>query len=452
MALPRDSQMSRKGSVKKEQSIKALLQKLAEAKDENELLSQALQDLQAEQTKYEARIVGLQRAKLEAAAKADAQWQRAEALQQELDKLAGEKTRWQSQERAQALKMRKMQNTQAEMEDALIELKGEADESAQAAEQAQVEAAELLDRLRGRDGDVASVEASRDEALRRARVTQDELHDSQSRQSEAFREEREGLMERVRFLEEQFEASQASAAAAAEQMPVGCGEQCQRKTLEIERLQLELHALLERFQEQRAALAEAQQQVQDQQQAAAQLRRQSKIEQHAATSAAAIFQEGSRQARQHSEQAMQWVHRLRGEVLEMEGTLERAHCGRLELVREKLRLAAALSAATGMLAAARALEARPAAGDGEQEGAAGVEAGSMPEAEDVRWQLSEAVAAERAMLHRLECEIRRVLELERLRMADLRDNQEIHARLEAEVHLSQALREDLAEHKMTLQA
>ena len=48
---------------------------------------------QAEQTKYEARIVGLQRAKLEAAAKADAQWQRAEALQQELDKLAGEKTR-----------------------------------------------------------------------------------------------------------------------------------------------------------------------------------------------------------------------------------------------------------------------------------------------------------------------------------------------------------------------
>ena len=48
---------------------------------------------QAEQTKYEARIVGLQRAKLEAAAKADVQWQRAEALQQELDKLAGEKTR-----------------------------------------------------------------------------------------------------------------------------------------------------------------------------------------------------------------------------------------------------------------------------------------------------------------------------------------------------------------------
>ena len=52
-------------------------------------------------------------------------------------------------------------------------------------------------------------------------MTQDELHDSQSRQSEAFREEREGLVERVRFLEEQLEASQASAAAAAEQMPVG---------------------------------------------------------------------------------------------------------------------------------------------------------------------------------------------------------------------------------------
>ncbi len=50
------------------------------------------------------------------------------------------------------------------------------------------------------------------------------------------------------------------------------------------------------------------------------------------------------------------------------------------------------------------------------------------------------------------CGACRVLELERLRMADLRDNQEIHARLEAEVHLSQALREDLAEHKMTLQA
>ena len=44
------------------------------------------------------------------------------------------------------------------------------------------------------------------------------------------------------------------------------------------------------------------------------------------------------------------VHRLRAEVLEMEGALQRAHCGRLELVQEKLRLAAALSAATGMLA------------------------------------------------------------------------------------------------------
>ena len=54
----------------------------------------ALLACQAEQTKYEARIVGLQRAKLEAAAKADAQWQRAEALQQELDKLAGENARW----------------------------------------------------------------------------------------------------------------------------------------------------------------------------------------------------------------------------------------------------------------------------------------------------------------------------------------------------------------------
>ena len=41
----------------------------------------------------------------------------------------------------------------------------------------------------------------------------------------------------------------------------GCGEQCQHKTLEIERLQLELHALLDRFQEQRVVLAEAQQQV-----------------------------------------------------------------------------------------------------------------------------------------------------------------------------------------------
>ena len=48
-------------------------------------------------------------------------------------------------------------------------VQGEADESAQAAEQAQAEAAEILGRLRGRDGDVASVEASRDDALRRAR-------------------------------------------------------------------------------------------------------------------------------------------------------------------------------------------------------------------------------------------------------------------------------------------
>ena len=59
------------------------------------------------------------------------------------------------------------------------------------------------------------------------------------------------------------------------------------------------------------------------------------------------------------------------------------------------------------LAAGRAREAGPAVEDGVQEGAAGAEAGSLPEDEDVHWQLSEAVAAERAMLHRLECEIRR---------------------------------------------
>ena len=59
------------------------------------------------------------------------------------------------------------------------------------------------------------------------------------------------------------------------------------------------------------------------------------------------------------------------------------------------------------LAAARAQEASPAAEAGEHEGAAGVKAGSLPEEQDVCWQLSEAVAAERAMLQRLECEIRR---------------------------------------------
>ena len=50
------------------------------------------------------------------------------------------------------------------------------------------------------------------------------------------------------------------------------------------------------------------------------------------------------------------------------------------------------------------------------------------------------------------CGACRVLELERLRIADLQDNQEIHARFEAEVHMSQALREALAEHKISLQA
>ena len=48
---------------------------------------------QAEQTKYEARIVGLQRAKQEAVAKAEAQSQKATLLQQELDKLVTEKAR-----------------------------------------------------------------------------------------------------------------------------------------------------------------------------------------------------------------------------------------------------------------------------------------------------------------------------------------------------------------------
>ena len=48
---------------------------------------------QAEQTKYEARIVGLQRAKQEAVAKAEAQSQKATQLQQELDRLTTEKAR-----------------------------------------------------------------------------------------------------------------------------------------------------------------------------------------------------------------------------------------------------------------------------------------------------------------------------------------------------------------------
>lgn len=46
------------------------------------------------------------------------------------------------------------------------------------------------------------------------------------------------------------------------------------------------------------------------------------------------------------------------------------------------------------------------------------------------------------------CTAHRVIELERLRIADLRDNQEIHERLEAEVLTAWGLREALAEHKM----
>lgn len=49
---------------------------------------------QAEQTKYEARIVGLQRAKQEAVAKAEAQSQKATLLQQELDRFTTEKARF----------------------------------------------------------------------------------------------------------------------------------------------------------------------------------------------------------------------------------------------------------------------------------------------------------------------------------------------------------------------
>ncbi len=45
----------------------------------------------------------------------------------------------------------------------------------------------------------------------------------------------------------------------------------------------------------------------------------------------------------------------------------------------------------------------------------------------------------------------RVLELERLRIADLRDNQEIHERLEAETEVSWGLREALAERRLDAQ-
>lgn len=43
-----------------------------------------------------------------------------------------------------------------------------------------------------------------------------------------------------------------------------------------------------------------------------------------------------------------------------------------------------------------------------------------------------------------------MLELERMRMVDLRDNQELHERLEAEMQTSWALREALVEHKIAL--
>ena len=70
--------------------------------------------------------------------------------------------------------------------------------------------------------------------------------------------------------------------------------------------------------------------------------------------------------------------------------------------------ALAISEKGAGLAAGRVHEVNLAAEAGRgQEGPAGVEAGSPPEEEVERWQLSEAVAAERAMLHRLECEIRR---------------------------------------------
>ena len=50
----------------------------------------------------------------------------------------------------------------------------------------------------------------------------------------------------------------------------------------------------------------------------------------------------------------QWqVHRLRAEVQEMEHALQASHAGKLELVREKLRLADALCQATDMLAGLR---------------------------------------------------------------------------------------------------
>ena len=49
------------------------------------------------------------------------------------------------------------------------------------------------------------------------------------------------------------------------------------------------------------------------------------------------------------------------------------------------------------------------------------------------------------------CTACRVLELERLRIADLRDNQDIHERLEAETEVSWGLREALAERRLDAQ-
>ncbi|CAL5224362.1 g7036 [Coccomyxa viridis] len=429
--------------VRKEQSVKALLQKLDEAKDENGLLSQALQDLQAEQTKYEARIVGLQRAKQEAVAKAEAQSQKATHLQQELDRLTTEKARWQSQERAQLLKGKKLHERQVELEDALIDLKREADESASAAEQARAEAAQLLNRLHAKDAAVASAESARDDALCQAREATTRSQQGQSDQAEAWREERDALLDRAASLEDSLAASSAFAAAAAEAAPQGCGEECEGLRHEIGRLQHELQALLQRFQEQRDMLAHAAEELRCERREAQQLQQQREGE----AAAAAALREGATQAREHSQQAMRWVHRLRAEVLEMEQALQASHAGKLELVREKLRLADALCRATDMLAAERAgsisadMEESPVREDDDCRPAEG----------DVHRQLADAVAAERDMLHRLECEIRRVLELERMRIADLRDNTEIHERLEAETEVSWGLREALAERRLDAQ-
>ncbi|CAL8471673.1 g11215 [Coccomyxa elongata] len=414
----------------KKDTFSDLVRKLHTFQEENGFLASVLQDFQVEQQKYEGRILALQRAKQEAVSRVDQERSRAQDLQLQVEHLAAEKSKLQSHAKRRMEQMQRLGMQKEELEEAIIGIKEEADRHSEAATIAQREVTELRERLALQDAELQASLACRDSMQQDIR----ELKQQQARSGV----EKQQLKDRVASLES---ALADATAAATEARMVAHGElgpsereAAARDRAEMQVLQAELAGLLHKLQQQKTALCTAQHQV-------AHWKRKCERLEHQAVAqadAAAIEKDKERCVRIHAHQAIAWVQRLRTEVVEAAEAVEQLQAAKAALVHEKLVLAQALHRSTAALARLRGNTGLQTEGE---DGAAQI--GAPPWAE-----IAEAISQEQLHLERLELEMRRVLALERLRLADLREMQSLQERLSAETDVAWRLRERLAEQKL----